>query len=240
MLGKRIKEARFFLADLQKPLSEDSSAGRRTLDQLRKFLEAIDRVIERPQPAEARPVYDRMNLILAIQRTAGAFQEAWRVLLGLEGSDREHWTRIKALNRRLALKWTDEYDSLRPVADLRRELVARIYVFVQNPLCWKGPEPSEEARQSKYDALADNLARRLLDLSTRRRVWKERAKEWERAYVESGRGSTFVRAHIIGNDIYEQAAPVPDDTPSPDRNQFLREVVAEVEAAAGEIGARLR
>jgi hypothetical protein len=70
-------------------------------------------------------------------------------------------------------------------------------------------------------------------------VWRERIQVWERAYRESGRGSTFVRARIIANDIYEPAAPVPDVTPSPDRNQFLREVVAEVEAAAQEVEARL-
>ncbi len=55
-----------------------------------------------------------------------------------------------------------------------------------------------------------------------------------------GRGSTFVRAGIIGDDIYEPAAPVPDVTPSPDRNLFLREVVDDVETVAKELGARLQ
>ena len=50
-------------------------------------------------------------------------------------------------------------------------------------------------------------------------------------------GSSFVRARIIGNDIYEPAAPVLDVTPTPDRSQFLREVVGEVEgAASGTLG----
>lgn len=241
ILRKRLEAARFFLADLQEPLSEDTSAGRRTVRQLRKLLEAVDQVIERPQPTEARPVYDRLNLALAIRSAAGAFHETWRPRLGLEprpGFAKEHWTRVKALNRRLATMGKDEYDSLRPVADLRQELRDQIYVFIQNPLRWEGPEPSEEEQQNKYDALADSLSGRLLSLSTRR-VWRERITLWERAYHESGRGSTFVRARIIGNDIYEPAAPIPDVTPSPDRNQFLREVVVEVEAAAEEVGARL-
>ena len=206
-----------------------------------KLLAAIDQIVEKPQPTEARPVYDRMNLVLAVRRAAGAFQEAWRPRLGLEskpGFAKEHWTRVKALNRRLAAMGKDEYDTLRPVADLRQELRDRIYVFIQSPLRWEGPEPTEEERQTKYDALADNLSGRLLALSTRR-VWRERIKDWERAYQESGMGSSFVRARIIGNDIYEPAAPVPDVTPTPDRNQFLREVVGEVEGAAEEIGARV-
>ena len=241
ILRKRVEGARFFLADLQEAISEDSSAGRRTVLQLRNLLEAIDQVIERPQPAEANPVYDRMNLALAIRSAAGAFHEIWRPRLGLVSKPsfaKVHWTRIKALNRRLATMGKDEYDTLQPVADLRQELRDRIYVFIQNPLRWEDSEPPEEEKQSIYDTLADNLSRRLLDLSTRR-VWRERISEWEHAYYKSGRGSTFVRARIIGNDIYEPAAPVPDVTPSPDRNQFLREVVAEVEAAAEKVGARL-
>ena len=241
ILRKRLEAARFFLADLQEPLSENTGAGRRTVHQLRRLLKAIDQVIKRPQPTKACPVYDRMNLVLAIRSAARSFQEAWRPWLGLEsrpGFTKEPWQRVKALNRRLAAMGKDEYDNLRPVADLRQELRDRIYVFIQSPLHWEGAGPSEEERQIKYDAFADSLGGRLLALSTRR-VWRERIQVWERAYRESGRGSTFVRARIIANDIYEPAAPVPDVTPSPDRNQFLREVVAEVEAAAQEVEARL-
>ena len=239
ILRKRLEAARFFLENLQEPLSEGTGPGRRTIRQLVKLLAAIDQIVEKPQPIDARPVYDRMNLVLAVRSAAGAFQEEWRPRLGLEpGFDKEPWQRVKALNRRLAAMGKDEYDTLRPVADLRKVLRDRIYVFIQSPLRWEGPEPTEEERQTKYDALADNLSGRLLVLSTRR-VWRERIKDWERAYQESGRGSTFVRARIIGNDIYEPAAPIPDVTPTPDRNQFLREVVGEVEGAAEEIGARV-
>ena len=241
ILRKRLESARFFLENLQEPLSEGTGAGRRTIRQLLKLLAAIDQVVEKPQPTGACPVYDRMNLVLAVRSAAGAFHEAWRPLLGLEskpGFAKEHWTRVKALNRRLAAMGKDEYDTLRPVADLRQELRDRIYVFIQSPLQWEGPEPTEEERQTKYDAFADKLSGRLLALSTRR-VWRERIKDWERAYQEAGRGSTFVRARIIGNDIYEPAAPVPDVMPAPDRNQFLKEVVGEVEGAAEEVGAKV-
>ena len=238
ILRERLDTARFFLGGLQKPLSENT--GRRTVRQLRELLVAIDQVIERPQHMKACPVYDRSDLTRAIRSAAGAFHEAWRPRLGLEsrpGFAKEHWTRVQAMNRRLAAMREDEYDTLRPVADLRQELLARIYVFIQSPLCWEGREPREDERRSKYDALADSLGKRLLKLSTQR-VWRERIDVWERAYRESGKGSTSVRARIIGNDIYEPAAPVLDGTP--DRNQFLREVVAEVEAAAEESGAKLR
>ncbi len=241
ILRKRINEARFFLANLQEPLTEETSAGRRTLGQLRKLLGAIDQVVEKPQLSEAKPVYDRMNLALEIRSAAEAFHEKWRSRLGLEYRPeirKEHWTRVKALNRRLATMGMDEYDSLKPVADLRTELMERLYVFVQNPLRWEAHEPSVEERQGIFDNFADNLNRRIRELSTRR-VWLERMSEWEHAYYKSGRGSTFDRARVIGNDIYELAAPVPDSTPLPNRNQFLREVVDEVDKAVGEVGAKL-
>ena len=236
-LRHRLESARFFLADLHVPLRDSTASGKRTISQLCKLLTAVDAVIERPPPTEGRPVYDRMNLVLAVRTAADAFHEAWRPRLGLEfkPDSREHWSRVKALSRRLATGWADEYDTLRPVADLRKELIDRIYVFVQNPLRWEGQEQVESHAQDCFDIFADNLAKRLLELCTRR-VWHERAAQWQDAYYKHGTGSTFVRARIIGDDIYEPAAPVPDVTPSPDRNQFLREVIAEVEGAAQETG----
>ena len=98
------------------------------------------------------------------------------------------------------------------------------------------PRPSQAVRSRRlYRVLT---GKRLLELASRR-VWRDRASEWQSAFDKRGTGSTFVRARIIDEDIYVPAAPVPDVTPSPDRNQFLRDVVAEVEAAAAESGARL-
>lgn len=44
--------------------------------------------------------------------------------------------------------------------------------------------------------IADNLSRRLLQVCTRR-MWHERAAQWQDAYDRRGTGSTFVRAWII-------------------------------------------
>lgn len=240
-LRSRLENARFFFADIHEPLNGDTASGRRTISQARRLLIAVDAVIKRPEITEARPVYDRMNLVLAIRAAADAFHEAWRPRLGLEvkpGFAKEHWTRVKALSRRLATGWADEYDTLRPIADLRKELVERIYVFLQEPMRWEGPELGDDQKQACFDSFADNLSPRLLEVCTRR-MWHERAVQWQGAYYKHGTGSTFVRAQIIGDEIYERAAPVPDVTPSPDRNQFLRHVITEVEKAADETGALL-
>lgn len=140
---------------------------------------------------------------------------------------------MKALSRRLATGMADHYDTLQPVADLRKELLDRI-----NPLRWEGKEPVDDEKQVGFDSLADAIARRMLNLASLR-VWKDRAREWQSAYDKHGRGSTYERAEIIGRQIFEPAAPVPDVTPSIDRNQFLHDVANEVKEAADECGAVL-
>ncbi len=240
-LRKRLESARVFLAGIDKPVSEATKEGTRTIAQLEKLLSLVDSVVERAEKVQVRPCYDRMNLVLAVKAAAESFHDAWFPRLGLQhkpGVGKEHWTRVKALTRRLATGWADHYDTLQPVADLRRELQDRIYVFVQNPLKWEGAEPVDDEKQIVFDTLADAIARKLLVLATLR-VWRQKAAEWQSAYDKHGPGSTYERAGIIGNEIFVPAAPIPDVTPSLDRNQFLREVAKEVKDAADECGALL-
>ena len=63
--------------------------------------------------------------------------------------------------------------------------------------------------------------------------------EWQSAFDQSGRGSSYARASFIGERIHERAAPIPDVTPSPDRNSFLHEVAAAVESVCEVVGAKL-
>lgn len=237
-IRKRLETARVFLAGIDKPLSSESKWGSRTISQFGKLLQLIDEVVERPAQAEAKPRYDAMDIVLAVKSAAENFHEAWFARLGLEagaGLGKEHWTRIKALSRRLAVGNADHYDTLHPVADLRKELLDRIYVFVQNPLGWTGPDPSDDQKQAIFDAFADAVAKRMLVLATQR-IWRAKVSEWGAAYYEHGKGSTFVRARIIGQQILDPAAPIPDITPSLERNLFLRDVVREVRQGAEDVG----
>jgi hypothetical protein len=112
-------------------------------------------------------------------------------------------------------------------------------VLLQNPLKWDPCEPADDAqKQQVFDALATGLSAKTLDLASRR-VRAERMPDWQSAFNQSGRGSSFARASIIGERIYDRAAPIPDVTPSPDRNSFLHEVAAAVESVGDEVGAKL-
>ena len=239
----RLKEACFFVGGIDEHLDAAKKTHKRTIGQLQKLLDTIDAIVEKPAPVQARPVYDRMNLVLAVKNAAESFHDAWWPRLGLgykPGVSKEHWKRIWALSRRLSSPgWNDEYDNLKPVADLRKQLQDRLYVLLQNPLRWDPVEPSDDAeKQQVFDGLANALSAKTLDLATRR-VRAERMSEWQSAYNQSGRGSSFARASIIGEQIYDRAAPIPDVTPSPDRNSFLHEVASVVEGVCSEAGATL-
>ena len=240
-LRARLAEQCFFLGGIDKILDEKKKRGKRSIEQIKALLTAVDQIIKRPEPVAARPVYDRMNLALAIREAADQFHQAWLPRLGLKyksGTNKEHWTRVKALSRRLANGWSDQYDNLMPVSDLHKQLGELIYVTIQEPIRWEGDEPDEDSKQQCYDDFSSTLTGRLLELATRR-VWIERSDEWQEAFNQSGKGSTFVRAEIIAEGIYDKAAPVPDLTPSPDRNKFLHEVLALVEATCSEQNIRL-
>lgn len=236
-LRTRLKTSRVFLADLDQKLDVESKDGKRTARQLRKLLEMIDGIVARLKPIDSRPIYDRMNLVLAVRDAAVAFNTGWR--RRLEGIDKEPWQRVKALSRRFATGTADHYDTLHPVADLKRELQQRLYVLLQNPVAWNGPEPTDDDKQRIFDAIAEDLSRRLLDLASRR-VKSERLSEWRSAYDESGPRSTFRRAKLLAERVYDLAAPVPDVTPSPDRNAFLQDVAAVTRESVELVGATLR
>ncbi len=241
-LRGRLQKARFFVGSIQSPLSGGAKAGARTIQQLTDLLQAVDTIVAQPKPAKARPKYDRLNLVLAVRAAAENFHTSWWPRLGLKfepGVYKEHWTRIKALSRRLAVPdWTDEYDTLRPVADLKGQLQAQVYVLLQNPVQWTGVEPSDEEKAVIFDVLAESLSRRLLDLASAR-IRQDRVSDWQQAYAQAGSGSTFVRARIIADQVYDKAAPVPDVAPSPERNDFLHAVCRIVDEVAAEHGAEL-
>ncbi len=242
-LRGRLKDGCFFIGGIDKSLEAPTKSQKRTIVQLQTLLGALDKIVERPAPIQSAPIYERMNLVLAAKSAAEGFHDAWWPRLGLgvnPGATKEHWKRVWALSRRLCTPGgADEYDSLKPVADLRQQLKTRLYVLLQNPVRWNPVEPTDDAhKQQVFDELAEALSDKIQDLATRR-VRAERMPEWQNAFNQSGRGSSYIRASIIGERILDRAAPVPDVVPSLDRNSFLHDIAAVVENVCREKGASL-
>lgn len=124
------------------------------------------------------------------------------------------------------------------MADLKQQLQKRLYVLLQSPASWSGPERGDDDKQYLYDAIAEELSRGLAALVSRR-VRPEGQAEWRNAFGEIGPSSTFRRAELIAEEIYDHAAPIPDVTPSPDRNAFLQEVAEATRGAAESMGATI-
>jgi len=219
-----------FLSNIQKKVGKNA---RLTRSELNRLINAIMSTITPVGPIEYKPVYDVVNLVLAVQKATQEFHDRWRGILGMgsrSGVATEHWTRVKALTRRLGIFHVDEYDSLRPVADLIRLMQVQISQFLTTPLTWDPVAPAEdsEERQAAIDAIKKEVFTRMHDLA-RTRVLEERISGWVEAYEHRGTGSTRVRARDMVT-LYEEAAPVPNEMPGPDANEFLfelRELIAQ-------------
>ena len=243
-LRRRLEHNRFFLGGINQRLDLTTRSGKRTAQSLNRLVDDTMAMGKQFEPVAVTPVYDRFNLVLAIRNAAITFHEDWRGILGLAVTPRTnkaHWARVKALNRRLAEGWAEEYISLAPIADLWTDLREQIYRVIQNPVEWQGRpvlELEDEARRI-IDLFANQISSRLGTL-VRRRIRTDRIQKWQSAYGLSGRGSTFTRARVISSDIYETAAPIPDAIPSPDGNIFFREVIQAVDEAATECNVTMR
>jgi len=238
VLRRRLENA-CFLAGIDKPLDPETTLGHLSIGQLTNLLDTIDAIVERPPTVPARPVYDKTNLVLAITSAALSFHRKWRAVLGLTTEadvDKEHWTRVKALSRRFADGTADQYDTLRPSADLRERLKEEIYKTLEAPLRWTGGAPTDQDEiTAVIDDFSQSIAKRLPD-RIRERLSVRPQRTWQDAYVLTGIGSTFVRARRISDDILVRNVPVPGATPSPDQNDFMHAVIGAVDEAAEEVG----
>jgi hypothetical protein len=224
-MKRLVPERLLFLSNIQDELTPQNKLSRNSFATIFQF---AAKSILPPEPDEFQPVYDVANLIIAIQRATQEFHDGWRGILGMAsvaGVTAEHWTRVKALTRRIGYLKKDEYDTLRPVADLIRTLQTHISSYLASPFDWK-PYPPRQDQEEKQGRALDNIRQRVFtalhDLSTER-IIREHLAEWVVAYDYRGTGSTRLRAKDI-RALYESGAPVPAEMPGKDANKFMLDV----------------
>lgn len=228
----------FFLSNIQNRLSPKA---RLTRSELLKLLECIEKIANPEFAEEATPIYDVANLVLSIQKATQEFHLPWRARLGLQSHPefrKEHWARIKALSRRLGVLGEDQYHTLRPVADLIARLSERLSLFLSEPLRWRPANPTEDSKREAIDRVEREVFK-LLHQFTSDRLFISKVSQWNHAYhAHRGAGSTVHRAYDI-RDIYNSAAPIPGEIPTPDANQFLADVQQLVKKSIKEGGGKL-
>jgi hypothetical protein len=209
--------------------------------QLNKLISFVEKSVEPPPVPDAKPQYDATGLGFAVQRGADSFQKAWAARLGLSiGATlpAEHWTRIKALNRKISNETGIEYDSLRPVADLVGRITEEVANFLDNPVGWSRlPADADEAQQA-IAPIRQIVFSRLHQLALQRLI-EEHLTEWRRSMEYNGKGSAARRALDI-RGIYELAAPVPGTVNSAPALEFMRSVRELVRAAVESNGGSMQ
>ncbi|MGY5120541.1 hypothetical protein ACWC2H_32620 [Streptomyces sp. 900105755] len=233
---RRLDRHSFFVGGMHRPLRPVNSSTRRTIGQLKSMCEQLIAGEEPVLMGPAKPVFDRMHLSLAVAEAARNFHARWRGLLGLEhnsSAPKEHWTRIKALSRRLGDWGWDEYDTLKPVADLRNELQIQVLLLLERPLRWEGGSPKDDERERVIQEIVRAVTSKLHEL-TEQRIKTEVQNAWLDAFRQQGTGSTFVRAKIIDSEVLDRGAPIPNVTASLGGGALLQAMSHLVEEVAEE------
>ena len=212
----------FMLGGLDRRSKELPKGFQRELERL---IAHCERAVEPPAPPVALPIFHYDGLPLAVQAATRAFQRPWLARLGLALHDsvsKEHWTRIKALSRRIAGELNDEYDSMRPVAELVARLTEEVSRFLSNPAGWEPTTPDEVDAEAALDLIRQTVHTEFHSLASRRLI-QDQLDTWRIAFDMRGKGSAFARAQEI-RDIYEDAAPVPTAAMTDVSAQFMADV----------------
>jgi hypothetical protein len=197
----------------------------------------MQRACEPETPIECAPHYEFKGLEIAMHDAIDAFRDPWRARLGIsyhDGIAKEHWTRVKALSRRLANDWADEYDTLTPVADLLARLQEEASKWLDRPAGWSRQTESEEEREAALDKVRRAVFARLSQL-TKLRLKDAQVAAWRTAYDFSGTGSATLRARTI-DEIHRNAAPQMSAAMTADAREFLAKLYSILREAIEEAG----
>ncbi|MGW3625997.1 hypothetical protein [Streptomyces sp. NPDC000880] len=237
-IRRRLERRCFFVGGMHKSLRPVSNSARRTISQLEALSQQLVVGEESVPMGPAKPVFDRMHLSLAVAEAARNFHARWRGLLGLEynsSAPKQHWTRVKALSRRLGDWGQDEYDTLKPVADLRDVLQVQILLLLERPVRWEGGSPTDDEREAVIQEIAGAITGKLHAL-IEQRIKTDVQSAWLDAFRQQGIGSTFTRAKIIDTKVLGRGAPIPNVTASPDGDALLQAMSDLVEQVVEERG----
>ena len=224
-----------FLSNLQEQIPDPPGkpSARRTAESLRHLLDILKKLGAPAIPDSVTPVYDDANLVLSIHQAVVQFRKRWQAKL-----PSEHWTRVKALTRRLGHLGENEYDTLRPVADLIDFLQVCMRPFLESPLRWEPAHgATEHMKRFAIDKIVQELSDRLNEW-VEERLMRDRIINWKEAYAHRGVGSARERRRDI-EIIYSEAAPIPGRIADPPSNDFLKKIRMLIRDSIQHAGGRL-
>lgn len=235
-LHDALKNNIFFLSNLNENISERSKF---TINEIQKLIKSIKSKIVPKRIEDVHPYFDLTNLTIGLKSGLEDFHNPWRARIGLSrwmDIKQEHWATIKALTRRLGELGKNEYDDLKPVADLIKTLRERVYRFISRPLRFDPIVTNDEMQNQAIGNIAKEVDKRLHDY-VESILFKDRVSEWYKAYIYRGKGSTLLRSQDI-KIIFDVSAPIPNEIPSIDSNKFITELITLLKIGIEEAGGR--
>lgn len=177
--------------------------------------------------------YEALKLYYYIKEATLSFRKIWAEKTGYSAitNRTEHWSRIRALARRLGLLGKENYCELQPLTDFAAIVQESINIFINQPEDIVPSQTSAEVADELKRIIKRTIGAEFRDFN-RKRMWTDERphSNWEKAYYEVGTGSRGRRARIIEN-IFDEAAPNLADIPNLTREQeqYLSEVIQLVE-----------
>ncbi len=237
---QRILENCIYFSYLQK--NKISNISAKGLEELHNKTDAI--ISKHISTDDVRFKYEALKLYYYIKEATLVFRREWAEKTGYSAitSKTEHWSRIRALSRRLGLLGQESYCELQPLSDFDAIVQENINVFINQPESIIPAQTSEEVADELKRVIKRNIGTGFKELN-KKRMWTDEQPHngWEKAYYETGTGSRNRRARIIEN-IFDEAAPNLADIPNltNEQEQYLHEVIQLVEDVLEKQGCELR
>lgn len=203
---KEILASCYYFSDLA-----NQNTSKMSQKQLIKALDAIhERFRNKVSFEDVVIKYDWMTLYHHLQNAIDQFRTEWGSIIGYPytTSRTEHWSRIKALTRRLAYFDEDNYNhELQPLADFARCIKEELNTYLNKPMKVSMLDSSDEKVISKINYIKRQMNDGFLEF-VKNELWKKegRLEKWRTAYDHTGKGSTYERAVDI-NALFDLGAP---------------------------------
>ncbi|MDR0352516.1 MAG: hypothetical protein LBI02_03900 [Opitutaceae bacterium] len=165
---------------------------------MKRLLSCVRKMSRRRQRF-VEPRYDYEMLSAFLVKSTEQFNQIYNARL-----DCEHWSTVKAFNRRMVGGSEEGFKMFMPVSDLENEINEEIGPFLSKPVSWS-QEVSDTLKKESVAHVLTEFTKLVLGFARRAIVAKPNQDWWE-SFKCRGVNSTFVRRKNI-KEIFTQAVP---------------------------------
>lgn len=146
-----------------------------------------------------RPNYDFEMLSAFLVESTKKFNELYQQMLR-----NQHWKTVEAFNRRMDMG-IDGFRMFTPITDFEEKVNDEIKAFISSPVSWH-QEVSDKLKEQSLDSIRREFNKLIIGFA-RTEIISLPHDAWNRAYMYSGRGSTFRRRDDIEAILQSSVPP---------------------------------